>query len=144
MSVLMMLLSLAGPPASGRADDAVPHRFYNRPGATVAERAAEIARCRVIGEGSSGSTEVTARASRDSPEQFSRDLAGPGMTLESCMVTRGWRIYALSPRERGALLRLSTKARARMIRTLCGAQRPAYGQLVHDGSRFQLHDPGAP
>lgn len=140
MAPWMILLVLAGPLLP--TDASVPRHFYNRPGATDAERAAEIERCRAIGQGNGGHSAMPVPGPADSPERFPRDAASPGLTLEACMATRGWRFYALSPRERSALQRLSPTTRRRAIQSLSGAKRPAYGQLVRDAGTVQLHDPG--
>lgn len=139
----MIPLSLLGSLTAPLTDPVIPDQFYNRPGATIAERAAEIALCRAISEGTSPPSGTTVRTSDDSPETFARDEAGSAMTLEACMVMRGWRIYALSTRDRHVLSRLAPKARAQALQRLCGAVRPAYGRMVQDGNRFQLIDPGA-
>jgi len=139
----MIPLSLLGAVTTPTAGHSIPDQFFNRPGATLAERAGEVARCRVISEGTSASSDATPRAPGDSPETFPRDVPGSGMTLEACMVTRGWRIYTLSAADRQALSRLAPKARVHALRRLCGAVRPAYGRLVQDGSGVQLTDPAA-
>lgn len=134
--VLLGLASLAGPPSSH-----VPDRFYNRPLATQAMKAAAIAQCRQIVTGPNVMVEQRQLTPPSDPQDFPRELGGSDQSLESCMVTRGWRVFELSPRDRAALARLSPQARARALGRLTGARRPAYGRLVRDGSALQLRDP---
>ncbi len=53
-------------------------------------------------------------------------------TIDGCLAMRGWRRYALSPRERTMLARLAPARRARTLARLVGAPRPAMGRLVQD------------
>ncbi|RYD61117.1 MAG: hypothetical protein EOP58_15295 [Sphingomonadales bacterium] len=135
-----LVLQMALPTES--APDTLPTFFYNRAGSTDAMRTAEITRCRLITTAPMGSAETTAPLTPAEPESFSRDT-GPLDSVDSCMVTRGWRIYALSERDREMLLRLSPCARARALGALAGVRRPLHGRLIRGGGTPQLRDPAA-
>lgn len=139
---LTVILSAAALPVEPPHSQ-VPLRFYNRPGATEAMKAAEIAQCRTIVTGPGGTVEPRELTPPTAPLGLPRDVAGPDSSVETCMVMRGWNIYLLAPRERAALARLSPKARARVLRTLTGARHPSRGRLVRDGRALQLRDPAA-
>ncbi|PJI88289.1 hypothetical protein DAH55_16865 [Sphingomonas koreensis] len=142
MSVPALLpLALLGPAllaASGR--DSVPAAFYNQPGANSAMRTAELERCRVIVTAPMSTADQKALTPPIEPAPLPR-AALPSPSIETCMVTRGWRVYALSLRERKALARLSPKARARALDGLTAARHPSRGRLIRDGTGLRLRDP---
>jgi hypothetical protein len=129
--------------AAGSTYPDVPLRFYNRPDATDAMKAAELAHCRVIAAGPGAAVEPQALTPpTEQLPSFPRTAAVPDISVEACMVTRGWRVYQLSARERESLARLRPSARRQALATLTGARQPAHGKLVSDGSVFQLPNPG--
>lgn len=136
-----MTCAAAAAPGSQRAS--LPAIFFNRPGATATEKAAELQRCRTIIAAPMNMVDQKALTPPDNPGAFPRDAAQPSQSIETCMVMRGWRIYALSPHEREALARLSAGARARALHALTGADRPRRGRLVRDGTGLLLQDPAA-
>lgn len=134
---LLTALALAAPlPAM------LPERFYNRPGASVAARDADLARCLAIGtQPMADSGPAVVKDRRLNPPIGTEQNATPttpGNPIEPCMSERGWRLYALSPRERAAWARLSVPARARLADTLTGANAPRWGHLLRPASRLRL------
>lgn len=118
----------------------MPAAFYNQPGATSTMRMAELERCQAIVTAPMSTADQKALTPPVDPAPLPRD-ASPDRSIETCMVMRGWRVYALSPRERKALARLSPQARARELKRLTGARYPSRGRLTRDGSGTLLRDP---
>lgn len=122
----------------------LPARFYNRPGASGAIRDADLARCRAIATVPMGETGPMVVKDRrlTPPIGTAPDLpsgsATPDDTTEGCMSARGWRLYALSPREQAAWAQLSGAARVRLAERLTGATTPRWGRLVRPASRLRL------
>ncbi|WP_288935715.1 hypothetical protein [uncultured Sphingomonas sp.] len=121
----------------------LPARFYNRPGASVATRDADLARCLAIATrpmADIGPAVVKDRRLTP-PIGTARDASPttPGDPIETCMSNRGWRLYALTSREQAAWTRLSAPPRARLADTLTGAARPCWGHLVRPASRLRLN-----
>ncbi|AXJ97426.1 MULTISPECIES: hypothetical protein [unclassified Sphingomonas] len=118
----------------------MPARFHNRPGASVAARDTDIGRCRAIATGPL----VTERAGRSltppvgDPALLPRAVAARSGDIDTCMADRGWRLYALSPREQTTWTRLSAAARLRLAERLTGADHPHLGHLVRPAQRFGL------
>lgn len=129
-----MILALAGFATIFTSPTEVPYRFYNRPGASPALVEADLARCRAITTQTTGTSErrrvlTPPIGAPLSPPAI--DVAPPAMdAIEGCMVTRGWRIFALSSAERSRLNRLPPPARARTFATLVTARHPRWGTLV--------------
>jgi len=121
-----------------------PEHFYNRPGASGATRDADLARCRAITTGPMAEPGLAVVKDRrlTPPVGPAPDLppaiAPTDNTLEVCMSERGWRLYALSARERRTWARLSPSARARLNEALTGAQTPRWGQLLRPASGIRL------
>lgn len=137
----LLPLALLGPAllaASGH--DSVPAAFYNQPGASSAMRTAELERCQVIVPAPMSTADQKALTAPIARAPLSH-AAPPSLSIETCMVMRGWRVYALSLRERKALARLSSKARARALEELTGARHPSRGRLIRDGTGLRLRDP---
>lgn len=133
MPVLLLALQLL---ATAQAE--VPTRFYNRPGATPATLAAELRRCRVITTGMHGGarkalTPPTAAPGADTPDA----APAPSPTIEDCMVTRGWRLYALDVANRAAIEALDADARTDALARLVGAKCPR-GTLLRQQPRVRL------
>jgi len=76
--VLLGLASLAGPPSSH-----VPDRFYNRPLATQAMKAAAIAQCRQIVTGPNVMVEQRQLTPPSDPQDFPRELGGSDQSLKA-------------------------------------------------------------
>jgi hypothetical protein len=123
----------------------LPARFYNRPGASVATRDADLARCLAIAtQPMADIGPAVVKDRRLTPPIGAAPDLPPAATstsdpVETCMSNRGWRLYALSPRERAAWTRLSAPARARLADTLTGAAQPRWGHLVRPASRLRLN-----
>ncbi|WP_288338674.1 hypothetical protein [uncultured Sphingomonas sp.] len=121
----------------------LPERFYNRPGASVATRDADLARCLAIA--TQPMADIGPAVVKDRrltpPIGTARDASPttPGDPIETCMSNRGWRLYAITSREQTAWTRLSAPARARLADTLTGAARPRWGHLVRPASRLRLN-----
>ena len=112
-SALLMMVG-AG---SAVVADPVPLTFYNRPGATLAEVERDLRRCRLITTGPAAGSERPDGAARlDNGGQG----AAPDETIEACMAAYGWRIYALSARERRIFATLDPAARRRAWARLVG------------------------
>lgn len=120
----------------------LPERFYNRPGASVATRDADLARCLAIA--TQPMADIGPAVVKDRrltpPVGTAQDVppVTPDDPIETCMSNRGWRLYALSPRERATWTRLSPAARARLADTLTGTKTPRWGHLVRPASRLRL------
>lgn len=114
MSVALLtalVLSQAGPLPATLAE-----RFYNRPGASTAARDADLARCLAIAtEPMGGIGPAVVKDRRLTPPISTEPDRSPAATrsddpIETCMSNRGWRLYALTPRERAAWAKLSAPA----------------------------------
>lgn len=120
----------------------LPERFYNRPGASVATRDADLARCLAIAtQPMADIGPAVVKDRRLTPPIGTARDASPGVVgdpIETCMSNRGWRLYALTSRERATWTRLSPAARARLADTLTGANTPRWGHLVRPASRLRL------
>ena len=122
----------------------LPARFYNRPGASVATRDADLARCLAIATQPMADTGPAVVKDRrlTPPIGAAPDLppaaTSTGDPVETCMSNRGWRLYALSPRERATWTRLSPAARTRLADTLTGASAPRWGHVIRPASRLRL------
>lgn len=135
---LAMLVAVVGP---AQAAD-VPAVFYNMPGATPAALAAELDRCRAITTGATGATvEGKALAPPLGHAAGERRDPLPVSTIDTCMVARGWHVYALGARDRRALAALAPDARRRTLAALVGVVRPARGRLVRSAPSLQLRLP---
>lgn len=121
----------------------LPARFYNRPGASVATRDADLARCLAIATQPMADTGPAVVKDRRLTPPIGTAQDVPPVTLddpiETCMSNRGWRLYALTLREQTAWARLSAPARARLADTLTGATQPRWGRLVRPASRLRLN-----
>lgn len=139
LSVASVMLAIA--PTVQERGVVIPAQdiFYNRPGATRADLDTALVQCRAITTGLHGSN-VEGRALTPPQGVLSRDLQTPTMTIEDCMVSRGWRLYALSPRESAAQAALSPAARNREAARLLTAKRPKYGCLVRKDDGLLLQD----
>ncbi|MHA0337006.1 hypothetical protein [Sphingomonas aquatilis] len=123
----------------------LPERFYNRPSASVATRDADLVRCLAIA--TQPMADIGPAVVKDRrltpPVGAAPDLppaaTSTGDSVETCMSNRGWRLYALTSRERAAWTRLSAPARARLADTLTGAAQPRWGHLVRPASRLRLN-----
>lgn len=134
-----LALAQAGPlPATFQA------RFYNRPGASVAVRDADLTRCLAIATVPLADTGPAVVKDRrlTPPIGTAPDLppaATPtGDPIETCMSNRGWRLYALSAREQARWARLSSARQAHLADTLTGASAPRWGRLIRPASRLRL------
>lgn len=120
----------------------LPERFYNRPGASVATRDADLARCLAIATQPMADIGPAVVKDRRLTPPIGTAQDGPPIPadepIETCMSNRGWRLYALSPRERATWTRLSPAARARLADTLTGMKTPRWGHLVRPASRLRL------
>lgn len=120
----------------------LPARFYNRPGASVATRDADLVRCLAIA--TQPMADIGPAVVKDRrltpPVGTAQDVppVTPDDPIETCMSNRGWRLYALSPRERATWTRLSPAARTRLADTLTGAKTPRWGHLIRPASRLRL------
>ncbi len=121
----------------------LPARFYNRPGASVTTRDADLARCLAIATQPMAVTGPAVVKDRrlTPPIGTAQDVppVTPDDPIETCMSNRGWRLYALTLREQTAWARLSAPARARLADTLTGATQPRWGRLVRPASRLRLN-----
>lgn len=121
----------------------LPARFYNRPGASVATRDADLTRCLAIA--TQPMADIGPAVVKDRrltpPVGAAQDVppVTPDDPIETCMSNRGWRLYALTLREQTAWARLSAPARARLADTLTGATQPRWGRLVRPASRLRLN-----
>ncbi|MCG7349508.1 hypothetical protein [Sphingomonas sp. ACRSK] len=117
------------------AQEAVPTRFYNRPGASSAELAAELRRCRTITTGTHGGE---GRALTPPNAPVLHRAPARSLTIEDCMVTRGWRLYAIKDTQRLMLGNLDTHARAEAFARLVGAKCPRDALLRQElGTRLR-------
>lgn len=120
----------------------LPARFYNRPGASVTTRDADLARCLAIA--TQPMADIGPAVVKDRrltpPVGAAQDVppVTPDDPIETCMSNRGWRLYALSPRERATWTRLSPAARTRLADTLTGTKTPRWGHLIRPASRLRL------
>ena len=120
----------------------LPERFYNRPGASVTTRDADLARCLAIA--TQPMADIGPAVVKDRrltpPVGAAQDVPPitPDDPIETCMSNRGWRLYALSPRERATWTRLSPATRTRLADTLTGAKTPRWGHLIRPASRLRL------
>lgn len=141
MPIATLLLAMAAP-----VNAAIPAHFYNRPGATPAMLEADRTRCLMIATGPTGKTvEGPALAppiADPSPGPVARPLArapqAMASTTEGCLLSQGWRLFALRPAERRTLGNLSRKRRALALSALIGARHPAHGRLVRADNRSLL------
>jgi hypothetical protein len=136
-----MMAALAGLSTISTPSADVPYRFYNRPGASPALAEADLARCRAITTQTTGFRErarvLTPPIGSPLPPSAT-DPEPPAVdTIEDCMVTRGWRIFALSATERTRLAGLSPRVRLRTLATLASTRHPRWGALVQ-GSLTKL------
>lgn len=133
MPVLLLALQLM---TTAQAE--VPMRFYNRPGATPATLAAELRRCRVIATGTHGGARKALTPPIAAPGADMPDAApAPSPTIEDCMVTRGWRLYALDVANRAVIEALDAETRADALAQLVGAECPR-GTLLRQQPRVRL------
>lgn len=122
----------------------LPARFYNRPGASVATRDADLARCLAIATVPLADTgPAVVKDRRLTPPIGTAPDITPAATptgdpIETCMSNRGWRLYALSPRKQVRWARLSSAQQTRLVKTLTGATTPRWGRLVRPASRLRL------
>ncbi|WP_322963957.1 hypothetical protein [Sphingomonas fuzhouensis] len=120
------LLAVSGPGPATVADP-VPPVFYNRPGAKVEDVEAERRLCRRITTGpTTGGERPDGAALLDNGAR----AVDPGTSIDACMKERGWRLYALSARERAVLAGLGSEARSRIWTRLAGRARPGMGRQV--------------
>ncbi|WP_066684688.1 MULTISPECIES: hypothetical protein [unclassified Sphingomonas] len=125
--------ALASPASAQTKVDRGNGSFFNKPGATAEQAAADTAQCLAIAKGA------------DSQINTSDVLiGGPGVILfgalsggrqrrvnvENCMLIRGWRLYAMTRAEGAAWKALSDSARDRELAQLVGAPVPARGTLL--------------
>jgi hypothetical protein len=138
-AILLTALALA---QSAPLPATLPERFYNRPGASVATRDADLARGLAIT--TQPMADIGPAVVKDRrltpPVGAAQDVPPitPDDPIETCMSNRGWRLYALSPRERATWIRLSPVARTRLADTLTGASAPRWGHLLRPASRLRL------
>lgn len=133
MPVLLLALQLL---ATAQAE--VPTRFYNRPGATPATLAAELRRCRVITTATHGGKRRALTPPIAAPGADVADAGpAPSPTIKDCMVTRGWRLYALDAENRAAIGALDADARTDALAQLVGAECPR-GTLLSQQPRVRL------
>lgn len=111
-------------------------RFYNRPGATIAQRDADLQRCRQIITAPMAETSRTLTPPIGDGADLPRPMPTPSDTIEQCMTMHGWNLYALSPREQARWLRLSPRAHRRLHIERTGSAAPAWGQSVKRGERL--------
>ncbi len=137
---LMTALALA---QSAPLPATLPERFYNRPGASVTTRDADLARCLAIATQPMADIGPAVVKDRRLTPPVGTAQDGPPIPpddpIETCMSNRGWRLYALTLREQTAWARLSAPARARLADTLTGATQPRWGRLVRPASRLRLN-----
>ncbi|MFE8108239.1 hypothetical protein WR25_21023 [Diploscapter pachys] len=121
----------------------LPERFYNRPGASVTTRDADLVRCLAIATQPMADIGPAVVKDRRLTPPVGATQDGPPIPaddpIETCMSNRGWRLYALTRREQTAWARLSAPARARLADTLTGATQPRWGRLVRPASRLRLN-----
>lgn len=104
-----------------------PGHFYNRPGATIAGRDADLRRCRAISTGPMIETDRALMSPDETAPDLPKPIAPVPDTIEQCMRMRGWTLYALSPREQARWRGLSARAQHRLVETWTGASRPTWG-----------------
>ncbi|MBB4084331.1 hypothetical protein [Brevundimonas lenta] len=137
MMLAAVLLAMAGQAAAqdvhqARVDLGEPaqgYAFYNRPGATVAEHNAELARC--AADTWFGEDGQEFRRMGLAYELFwgGTARAVPVVKTENCMIARGWRVFELESAEGAAVAGLSGAALAERAGPWLGAETPP-GRLV--------------
>lgn len=106
--------------------------FYNRPGATAADLAADAARCKAIAEGADSQVTAVGVLAGGIGGILGGLIAGGRLkrtNIENCLLIRGWRLYALTKAEAPAWKALPPAAREAELATLVGAETPARGGL---------------
>jgi hypothetical protein len=107
--------------------------FFNKPGATAQAVATDTTRCREIAEGADSQINGVAVLAGGIGAVIGGAFAGGRLkriNIENCMLTRGWRLYAMT-REEGAVRKALTVAqRDAELVGLVGSAVPARGTLL--------------
>ncbi|QHL91444.1 hypothetical protein GVO57_12285 [Sphingomonas changnyeongensis] len=109
--------------------------FFNKPGATAEQAAADTAQCRAIASGADSQINAVDVLAGGLAGVLGGAFAGERLqrvNLENCMVIRGWRLYAMTAEEGRTWKALPDAARERELAVLVGAQQPARGQMLRE------------
>lgn len=128
-----LLAMLPSPAAAEGKIDRGHGSFFNRPGATAVELAADTAACRAIADGTDSQVNASEVLAGGVLLVFSGLLATGGqkrINIENCLLIRGWRLYAMTRTDGAAWNKLPDATRERELATLVGAETPARGQML--------------
>lgn len=109
--------------------------FFNKPGASGEQAAADTARCRAIAEGADSQINAVNVLVGGLGSIIGGAFAGSRLkrvNIENCMLIRGWRLYAMTREDGAAWKAMPDAARNRELAMLVGAQVPARGTLLRE------------
>jgi hypothetical protein len=109
--------------------------FFNKPGATAEQVAADTGQCRAIAEGADSQINATEVLAGGLGSIIGGAFAGGRLkrvNIENCMLVRGWRLFAMTRDEGQAWKALPEAARNSELAALVGAQTPARGSLLRE------------
>ena len=107
--------------------------FFNKPGATAEQAATETEQCRAIADGADSQINAINVVAGGLGAVIGGAFAGKRLrriNIENCMLIRGWRLYAMTPKEGGVWKGLSDARRNEELAVLVGAETPARGSLL--------------
>lgn len=109
--------------------------FFNKPGATAEQAAADTAQCRAVAEGADSQINAVNVLAGGLGSVIGGAFAGGRLkrvNIENCMLIRGWRLYAMTREEGSAWKAMPDAARDAELATLVGTQAPARGTLLRE------------
>lgn len=128
----MLLAIPAG--ASAEADvDRGNGAYFNKPGATAEQLAADMARCRTIAEGADSQINPASVLVGGIGAVIGGAFAGKRqkrVNIENCMLISGWRLYAMTRQEGATWKAMADFDRDRELAILAGAAAPSRGRLL--------------
>ena len=107
--------------------------FFNRPGATLEQAAADRDRCSMIAAGTDSQVTAVGVLTGGLGAIIGGEIAGGRLrrvNTENCMVVHGWRLFAFTADEGAAFKALPEAGRLAEMTTLVGAEVPARGALL--------------
>lgn len=129
------LLALASAAAAQDAPkiDRSHGSFFNRPGATAEQAAADTAQCRALADGAESQINAVTVLAGGIGAVLGGAFAGNRLkrvNVENCMLIRGWRLFAMTREEGATWKALADPARTTELAALVGADAPARGTLL--------------
>lgn len=136
--MIVSVVALATWPAVAAAQTKVDRgngSFFNKPGATAEQAAADTAQCRATAEGADSQINAVNVLAGGLGGIIGGAFAGGRLrrvNIENCMLIRGWRLYAMTREQGAAWKAMPDAARDRELATLVGAPTPARGTLLRE------------